>query len=240
MLTKNLIKVCTCHNTQTFVPSKMNKVPVLKCVQCGVVHQLLEDWDTEKYFNFYKNDYHLKFQKNRGTMTYEERYDHDCKVARLRIAEYQYFIPGKSVGLDIGSSNSAFVHEVNKLGYQAKGLEPGADIGDDAVTIRGTLDTVDFDPESIDWITMHDSIEHMIDVNRALSQIYAMLKPKGKLILDLPDYFDPAGKHHWKLIEHLWFFDRGQFIYILGKAGFDVVKVTLPIPGKMVFYCEKI
>jgi len=73
-----------------------------------------------------------------------------------------------------------------------------------------------------------------------LAQIYSILKPNGCLILDLPDYFTPAGLHHWKPIEHLWFFDRGQFIYILGKAGFDVINVTLPIPGKMVFYCKKI
>jgi SAM-dependent methyltransferase len=237
MLDKNLIKKCTCGNENNFTKLFVNMLPVVSCEQCGVLHQDLEDWTSEQYFDFYKTEYHQEYQENRGTMTYKERYDHDCRVADLRLDAYD--LPTGSVGLDIGSSNSAFVHRANARGLQTVGLEPGKDIGDDSVTVRGTLETVHFDAERFDFVTMHDSIEHMIDVNGCLQIIQTILKPNGLAIIDLPDYFSPNGSHHWKHIEHLWFHTEDQFTDVLENNGYDIVKITQPIPGKLVFYARK-
>lgn len=210
----------------------------MSCNSCGVIHQPLENWTTAQYIDFYKTDYHLDYQKNRGTMTYEERYDHDYRVSELRLNEYD--IPAGANGLDIGSSNSAFVHCAIARNLQCVGLEPGNDIGDDAVTVRGTLDDDPFEPAQFDFVTMHDSIEHMVDVTTALQQVHAVLKKDGVAIIDLPDYFIPQGNHHWKRIEHLWFFTENQFFDVLKNNGFDVTKITKPIPGKLVFYAKKV
>ena len=150
----------------------------------------------------------------------------------------QYLQPDMS-GLDIGSSNSAFVHMARNRSISCLGLEPGEHIGDDAVTIRGTLDTVHLNPVYFDFVTMHDSIEHMIDVDTVLTQIHTIIKSGGYLILDLPDYFVPAGQHHWKYIEHLWLFGRADMEEILGNHGFEVLSVTKPIPSKLAFYTRK-
>jgi SAM-dependent methyltransferase len=158
----------------------------------------------------------------------------------MRLDVYKDFIHPPQIGLDVGSSNSAFVHTANKLGYNCMGLEPGEHIGDDSVTFRGTLKTVDFENDYYDFVTMHDSIEHMIDVNFALERVSQILKPNGVLILDLPDYFDVDGIHHWREIQHLWFFTEQQLVSILNKYGFAVDKTTKPIPGKMVFYTHKV
>jgi SAM-dependent methyltransferase len=238
MLTNNLIKQCTCGNDRDFSVSTVNQLEVVTCEKCNVIHQHLKDWTPEKYLNFYKNDYHLVYQKNRGTMTYQERYDHDCRVSDLRLTAYE--IPLFSVGLDIGSSNGAFVHQARCRGLSCIGLEPGLDIGDDDVTIRGTLDNTYFNPEHFDFITMHDSVEHMVDVNDALQKVHTILKVGGQAIIDLPDYFAPQGQHHWKHIEHLWFFTEAQFIDVLNKNSFEISKVTRPIPGKLVFYARKV
>lgn len=238
MLNNNLIKKCTCGNDENFSPLVTNGVDVLTCNSCGVIHQLLENWTTEDYINFYKTDYHQVYQKNRGTMTYEERYEHDCKVSDLRLDTYN--LPENSNGLDIGSSNSSFVHRAIARNLCCVGLEPGADIGDDTVTVRGTLDDDPFEPEQFDFVTMHDSIEHMVDVTTAVQQVWTILKKGSIAFIDLPDYFNPKGQHHWKRIEHLWFFTEAQFQDILTKNGFVVDKVTYPIPGKLVFYAKKI
>ena len=238
MLENTLIKTCTCGNTELFEKKVLNNLPVAECKACGVVHQDLQ-YTEEEYYDFYKQDYHEGFQKNRGTMTYDERYEHDVKVAEARLVAYKYYIHPPQVGLDIGSSNSAFVHTANKQGYNCMGLEPGANIGDDAYTIRGTLDSVELQDNYYDFVTMHDSIEHMIDVNAALSKVFKSLKSNGRLLLDLPDYFNKAGQHHWKPIEHLWFFTEEQFVKIIKSHGFAFDKVTRPIPGKLVFYARK-
>jgi SAM-dependent methyltransferase len=238
MLENKLIKQCTCGNENQFTSIFVNMLPVIACDQCNVIHQDLEGWDADQYFNFYKTEYHTAYQENRGTMTYDERYEHDCNVADQRLDAYN--LPEGSVGLDIGSSNSAFVHRANKRGLKCTGLEPGENIGDDSVTVRGTLETVHFDPEQFDFVTMHDSIEHMIDVNRSLDLVRQILKPGGLAIIDLPDYFSPRGQHHWKHIEHLWFHTDDQFATVLEKNGFEVIKTTNPIPGKLVFYARKV
>jgi SAM-dependent methyltransferase len=240
MLQNNLINHCICGNETDFAFENRHGIAVVKCNQCGIVHQQLAGWDEERYFNFYKEEYHDHYMKIKGVDTYQSRYEHDCNVARLRLSQYgPFYISAPSSGLDIGSSNSAFVHEANKLGFNVKGLEPGTDIGDDAVTIRGTLDTINLDQLEFDWITMHDSVEHMIDVGRALSQVYKILKDGGILILDLPNFFVKEGLHHWKYIEHLWFFSRDQMTDILNKQGFTVIRTDVPIAGKLVFYCRK-
>ena len=86
---------------------------------------------------------------------------------------------------------------------------------------------------------MHDSIEHMIDPKNSLIKVFHILKNKGILIIDLPDYFINAGKHHWKYIEHLWFFTQDQFLNLLINIGFKLEKIDKPIPGKLVFYIRK-
>ena len=234
-----LINTCVCGNKDYFLKNHMHGLDVLECAKCHVVHQLLEGYDENRYIDFYRTEYHDQFQEYKHVITYKERYDHDCIVARKRLDAYLEYIEPGFRGLDIGSSNSAFVHEANKMGFRFMGLEPGTNIGDDAVTIRGTLQSADLEKNYYDVITMHDSIEHMVDVTGALKIVRHCLKQHGILIVDLPDYFEKSGEHHWKKIEHLWFFTRQQFINILNQHNFLVEKITKPIPGKLVYYMRK-
>jgi SAM-dependent methyltransferase len=238
ILENNLIKKCTCGNKTMFTALFVNLLEVVSCEQCNVIHQLLDGWSKEDYYNFYKTDYHKKYQEEKGVITYQDRYEHDCRVADMRLDAYQ--LPEFSVGLDIGSSNTAFVHRARERNISCLGLEPGTTVGDDTVTIRGTLESAYLNPNHFDFVTMHDSIEHMVDVNSALQKVHSILKPGGQLILDLPDYFSPSGSHHWKRIEHLWFFTEDQFLRILENNGYKTVKTTTPIPGKLVYYTRKV
>lgn len=240
MIENNLINSCTCGNTKSFSKNNVRGVDVVECLSCGVMHQELNCWTPEQYYDFYKTEYHNAYQKKKGVITYQERYEHDCKVANLRLNSYDQYIRSGMTGIDIGSSNSAFVHMARIRSISCLGLEPGENIGDDSVTIRGTLDTVTLNPNYFDFVTMHDSIEHMIDVGTALDKVNAIIKQGGYLILDLPDYFSEQGQHHWKYIEHLWFFNKTQFVNILTNHGFEVIKTTTPIPGKLVFYTRKL
>ena len=239
MLKNNLIQQCTCGNEVLFQKKTVNNISVLECNDCGVIHQLLEGWDSKKLNDFYGHDYHKKFQEEKGVITYGDRYQHDCKVADQRLDAYQSILPIGTNGLDIGSSNSAFVHCATARGYSCVGLEIGEDIGDSSVTIRGALGEVDLNSEHWDWVAMHDSIEHMISVTSALKEVYRILKPKGQVIIDLPDFWKPAGVHHWKLVEHLWFYTADQMSALLKENGFEVKAIKEPIPGKLVFYAVK-
>lgn len=239
-LTKNLIKSCTCGNQDLFEEEMVHLVPILTCKKCGVAHQILPGWNLEKLNNFYAYDYHTSYMNQTGYKRYSERYDHDYNVAKQRLSNYKNFIKTKSKGLDIGSSNSAFVHCARDQGYDCIGLEPGTGMGDDAVTIRGTLESVQLENENFDWLTMHDSLEHMVDVKIALDKISKLLKKGGYAIIDLPDFWADTGKHHWKMVEHLWFHTRNQMIDLLEQHSLKVAEVRYPVPGKMVFYAVKV
>lgn len=239
MLENNLIKKCPCGNSDTFVKKEMNGLDVLVCMDCGSMHQELAGWDMEDYLGFYQYQYHRDYQDKKGVVTYYDRYDHDCKVADIRLDAYKNLLHSGMKGLDVGSSNSAFVHRAIARGINCLGLEPGDDIGDDAVTIRGTLTTSPLNPEQFDFITMHDSIEHLVDINADMLKVCEILKPGGLLIVDLPDYFSPVGKHHWKKVEHLWLFNRIELEKFLNQWGFEVFNVLNPIPGKFAFYARK-
>lgn len=239
MIEKNLIKNCVCGNTTDFQKQNLHGIDVLVCDSCGVVHQELINWTEESYLSFYENDYHAKFQKVKGRKTYQENYEHDCAVAEKRLAKYVQYLTPEMKGLDIGSSNSAFVHRARSKNLDCWGLEPGHDIGDNAVTIRGSIVSANIDANSFDFVTMHDSIEHIVDVRSTLQNVTKILKQSGYLILDLPDYWIESGYHHWKYIEHLWYFTAEQMQTILKDYGFVVIGVDRPIPGKIVFYAQK-
>jgi len=239
MIQDNLIKKCICGETESFELETMHDIKISKCESCGVVHAQLPKWDESRYYQFYETDYHVDYMKVKGVINYQDRYDHDRKVAKLRLTQYQNYIKPDMEGLDIGSSNSAFLHEAISQGVKCTGLEPGSNIGDSSITIRGTLDNTEFQSNSYDFITMHDSIEHMISPDTSLQKVFDIVKPGGVVIVDLPDFFNPSGYHHWKYIEHLWYFTQQQFYNLLTHVGFTVELVDKPIPGKLVFYARK-
>lgn len=239
-ISNNLIKSCTCGNKTNFTSNIICDIDIYICDVCGVSHQRLEGWDEEQLNEFYGHEYHKNYMQWTGHQTYHDRYKHDMNIAAKRYQTYAaYLLNTGKKSLDIGSSNSAFVHYMRTRGYNAWGLEPG-DIGDEECTIRGNLTSAKVDEAVWNVITMHDSIEHMIDIRSALTKVHTLLTTEGKLIIDLPNFWHTDGMHHWKVVEHLWFHNTEQMTELLNNHGFDVDAVHEPIPGKLVFYTTKV
>lgn len=239
MIVDNLIKECSCGEKHNFKEETINDIHLLTCNSCGTAHQYLPGWTQDMVSDFYKKRYHSEEQLKIGLREYKDRYDHDYKISLIRLQAYQEYLTSNSKGLDIGSSNSAFVHAANNQGYNFVGIDPGKDIGDDAVTIRSTIEDYDFKDTKFNVITMHDSFEHMVDVRNILKKIVSILESKGKLIIDIPDYYTQAGRHHWRPVQHLWYWNQDQMIHFLQNFSLTIIKITNPIPGKLVFYAEK-
>jgi SAM-dependent methyltransferase len=236
---KTLLKFCICGSEKT-ERDIIHKIQVLICKDCGIMRQDLPGYTQEMYFNYYSTDYHTAEQEKIGCVAYKERYSHDKQIAKIRCAEYEKTIDIRFRNriLDIGSSNNAFVDYMNENGYCANGIE----IGEEGKKHKETTYTRDLlelnlEADSFDLITLHDVFEHLIDPNEYLKEIKRILKSGGKLVLDLPHYFVPEGVHHWRPVQHLWFFDENQTKKILSDAGFGIVAVKTPIPSKIVFYC---
>lgn len=239
MITDNLITECSCGNQKSFIKETKNKIELLTCTECGVSHQYLPGWTSSMIVDFYKSKYHSEEQRKIGLREYKDRYEHDYQIAEIRLAAYQHYIDKDTKGLDVGSSNSAFVHAARNKGIDFIGIDPGNSIGDETVTIKSTFQDYDFGSMKFNMITMHDSFEHMVEVRKIVSKISFILIKGGYVIIDIPDYFVPAGLHHWRPIQHLWYWNKDQLINFLTEFGLQIINITNPIPGKLVFYAQK-
>ena len=235
-LDQGVITACTCGNNVFFQRCTVNDIDLLVCENCHTAHQYLPNWTEKQIEEFYQSFYHTTEQVKIGCTEYKDRYDHDCRISQIRLNAYADYIKPAAKLLDIGSSNSAFVHVARSRGIDSIGIEMGLDIGDDAVTIRGNIKDSDLAENSFDFITLHDVIEHIVDPLAVLEKIKYICRPDGILIIDLPNYWTEAGRHHWRPVQHLWYWNEDQMCEVLEAVGFNIIKVVEPIPGKLVFY----
>jgi len=96
---------------------------------------------------------------------------------------------------------------------------------------RGTIFDFEFEPCSIDIITMWDVIEHVRDPNQYISKIAKIIKPKGLLVLttgSIDSLMFKIQKRNWHLLippQHLFFFNPNSLTLLLSKHGLKVIKL---------------
>ena len=217
----------------------MNAIDVAVCHDCGIMHQMLPGWDPARLEAFYRQQYHDQHQRDLGLRAYSERYNHDRALGHQRMSQYAGLITTGRRGLDIGSANNAFVDAARAMGWQCYGIEINDTISDQATTYREPFESCHFPTRYFDFITLHDVFEHLIDPGRALAIISRCLKSDGLLVIDFPDFFDSAGRHHWRPIQHLWYLTLDQLANFVEYHGFDLIRQDSPIPGKKVLYFRR-
>ena len=234
-----LIKQCVCGEQINFISNEQHGIPLMQCASCGIQHQRVE-LSKQEYFDFYKHSYHTETQAELGLSPYETRYAHDRTIAELRFKEYQELLTPGSRILDIGSSNNAFVDFMNERGFKTNGVELGEQITATATTTynKDLLD-IHFPPNSFDMITMHDVFEHLITPIDYLRECCKILSDGGRLVIDFPHYFTEAGLHHWRPIQHLWYFTVEELKRVIEQYGFEVTDIKIPVDSKVVVYARK-
>lgn len=208
-----------------------------ECTSCGIIRQVDLPFATEEaYTAFYKDKYPPVTTKYQA-----KTYEHDSKVAKLRCKEYGIEPGCGDKILDVGSGSGAFVDECRKVGAQAYGCEI-ADYDCSAnnnFIYRGRFEEINFPTDHFDKITCHDMLEHVLDPVKTIKEMFRATKQGGQCIIDIPNFFDENGEHHWKAYEHIWFFSREQLRSLLQEARFVVTEIRNPIESKLVFYCTK-
>jgi SAM-dependent methyltransferase len=227
-----LLNRCICGSGFS-LGTELNRVPVLTC-ECGVVRTGLT-MASEYYLSIYRSEYHDWRDPELGKVPYKERFLPDLQVAEIRLTRYA-FKPGTKV-LDVGSGNGAFVSAARDRGLKAYGVEMNPTMVDPDTTYVGELPDQHFPTRYFDYVTMHDVLEHVLDPIAYLKEIRRIIKPSGRLIVDFPQFWTEAGRHHWKPIEHIWFFTEEQMILLLKQCGFSVTSCTKPLPSRLVFDC---
>jgi 2-polyprenyl-3-methyl-5-hydroxy-6-metoxy-1,4-benzoquinol methylase len=143
--------------------------------------------------------------------------------------------------LDVGCHLGMFLEVARERGWDVTGVEPSRysveRSREKGLDVRhGTLDSVHFDDQSFDVVTMWDVVEHVADPLAELKQIHRILRPDGLLAVSTMDvdalFPRLAGRRWpWYMQMHLVYFSKRTLHNMLAKAGYQVVEM---IPHKRV------
>lgn len=189
---------------------------VYKCINCG--------FGFTENPNPQKGDYHRD-----DTYKLEEKLF--SNIFQRRVNEIYKFIKSGKI-LEIGSSTGLMLMIFKQKGFEVKGVEisrkaaeisksKGLDI------IIGSFEKIKFD-EKFDLVILNHTLEHMENPPEVLEKVKRILKPKGYLMIDLPNFDSPVAqllKSKWPHLlpdEHLWHFTQKAFEILLKKKDFKI------------------
>ncbi|MEI6349002.1 MAG: class I SAM-dependent methyltransferase [Bacteroidota bacterium] len=147
------------------------------------------------------------------------------------------YLPENGKILDIGCGNGGFLASVHKRGkYQLFGIEMDGKAAQRAqqhpeinLTI-GAFNSTSFPNHSFDLITLFHVFEHLENPSETLDSIGYLVKKDGYLIISFPNIASRQSRRftsNWLHLDpprHLQFFEPKDFISIMGKRGFQLVK----------------
>lgn len=220
-----LITYCLCGDYPLDTITTRYGIPMRTCSECGIQWQQVK-MTLDEYANWYATRYH--------DGVYTHTYEHDRKIAKLRLAAYG--LDAGSQILDVGCGNNAFVDEARAQGVLAFGQDH-AQQANARFTYAKSLYQCAFPTGHFDAVTMHDVLEHVPDLTKFLREVRRILKPGGRFLLDWPSFHaaNGAGAHHWKQVEHLWMLTDDQVQRVLLEEGFAVQSLAHPLPSRSVF-----
>lgn len=206
---------------------------VYKCLDCGL--GFLDPLpDQTELYALYQGVY---FQEQYGDSPDPE----SPEMAKRLVQEehrIRFFRKFKKRGrlLDMGCGMGFFLQACRNYGYHVEGFDLSADLAAYVygrlkipVTI-GTIETLHYEKESLDIITMWHFLEHTSDARVYLEKSWEWLKPDGLLVVDVPNYEGTDAQKTWnnwkgwQLPYHLYHFTKQSLDDMLSMHGFRTIR----------------
>lgn len=203
---------------------------------CGV--RLTWQWDSvDEYDSWYADPtaYHVDEQTCQGQRAYEDsiRYASALKAADVRL-KWISAATGKTDSLtiiDVGAGNMAFVDRAIIQDHAGFGIDPNPM---DDYCLRGSWKDVQGE---WDVITLHDVFEHLTDPRGCLRHLKSCLRPKGTLVIEMPEWNSPLHKaqgddfRHIRPRQHIALYSKDAAERLFADEGLTVTAFYRPLRG---------
>lgn len=135
--------------------------------------------------------------------------------------------------LDVGAGTGSLIKYLRDQGWQAEGVEPNKKAQniakDKGVDLKSSLH--DVEENNFDVITLWHVLEHLPDLDKAISDISKKLRSKGVVFIAVPNFRSYDAQHYgsyWAAYDvprHLWHFSQHSIQAIFSRKGFSLLKV---------------
>ncbi len=208
------------------------------CTNCGL------SWsdprpNEDEIKKFYSKDYRISYKG-----TYTPKFKHIYRAGKVALHRHTFIkniLNKDDAILDVGAGGGEFVYLMNKLGFDARGIEPNEGYGNyarddlDLPIQIGFVQQADLPNDFYNVITMHHVLEHLDDPFSALEKINRSLQNKGFLVVEVPNIESvcsaPISRFH---VAHLYNFNR-QNLEAMGQlTGFSIYKTVISPDGGVI------
>ena len=212
---------------EKFQLKKNEKYGFLETFPQPKTNQLSEYYKTEDYIshtdakrNWFEKAYHL--------------------VRRFSLKQKLKLINGLKTEtktlLDVGCGTGDFLKTAKENNWTVSGIEPNADAR--SIANQKTDNSVfdieqlnNFEINSFDVITLWHVLEHLPDLEHQISILKKLLKPKGRLVVAVPNYksFDASYYNQfWAAYDvprHLWHFDQNSISKLFASIDMEIEQI---------------
>jgi 2-polyprenyl-3-methyl-5-hydroxy-6-metoxy-1,4-benzoquinol methylase len=164
---------------------------------------------------------------------------HIAQGNRARLAALARFTSPPGRLLDVGSGMGFLLDEAAAAGWSVAGVEPVAGSAQSALDnghdVRvALLEDAGLPEASFDVVVLSHVLEHMPDSQDFLGSVLRWLRPRGHLLVEVPNYASLARRRHgtswthYRPLEHIVYFTPSTLRRTLEDAGLRVRLLTSP------------
>ena len=231
---------CTlCNNTNfEIISSKIrHNIPrkVISCKKCTLT--CLEN--PEKNLVDYKKSYRKKHSPILGQiLTPVEFHKFSTEIFQKRLSRIESLLKSNSSVLEIGSSTGHFLQLIKDRVSDCTGIELDKKFADFAKNklnlniYKKPLEKIDFQGKKFDIIFMFQVLEHIPKPLELLQLCKKILKPKGKIYVEVPN-LDDALLSIYSISEFQKFYFRAPHVYYYNKKTLFKIMKKLGFNGKV-------
>jgi SAM-dependent methyltransferase len=206
----------------------------INCERCGV-HFLYPPLSPEEESHFYRREFE-SFMDQRAGHEGGWRDPKDHVVANApqvsRRARYLYdVVSGPSDILEVGCSSGFMLFDLINRGHSCVGIEPSgvfnAFLTESGISVFQSIEELyDKEPNKRFDLIMHFFVlEHLADPLEAISRQLSLLRPNGKLVVEIPNSADPLRsvydlpafeRFYWSIAHH-WYWNEQSLTWLFNQ-----------------------